>query len=71
MSHPQTREQFLRNRILDRYPSLRQFAIQNDIPYSSVLTMLERGIGGASFDTVMHLCHALEMDPYTLYQHRP
>lgn len=62
------REQLLRNRILDNYTSLRQFAIQNDIPYSSVLTMLERGIGGASFDTVMHLCHALEMDPMELYE---
>lgn len=61
------REQFLRNRILDHYTSLRQFAIQNDIPYSSVLTMLERGIGGVSFDTVMHLCHVLAIDPTELY----
>lgn len=66
----QTREQYLRDRILDRYISLRQFALQNDIPYSSVLTLLNRGIGGSSFDTVMHLCHALELDPDTLYEKR-
>lgn len=71
MSHTQTREQFLRNRILDRYTSLRQFAIQNDIPYSSVLTILDRGIGGASFDTIMHLCQALDLDPLALYQSKP
>ncbi len=71
MSRHLSREQFLRDRILDRYPSLRQFAIQNDIPYSSVLTILERGIGGASFDTVMHLCQAVDIDPLALYQHRP
>ena len=40
-----TREQKLRNRILDQYASLRQFALAADIPYSSVLTLLSRGIG--------------------------
>ena len=63
--HP--RELFLRNRILDRYTSLRQFAICTDIPYSSVLTLLTRGIGGASFDTVMRICHALDIEPDYLY----
>lgn len=62
-----SREQFLRNHILDRYTSLRQFAIRADIPYSSILTLLTRGIGGASFDTVMRICHALDMDPDMLY----
>lgn len=57
------REQILRNLILDRYPSLRQFALEADIPYSSLMTLLSRGISGASFDTVMHLCRALGIDP--------
>lgn len=61
-----TREQHLRNRILDRYISLRRFAAETDIPYSSVLTILTRGIGGASFDTVMKICRALDMDPAEL-----
>ena len=57
------REQHLRNMILDRYPSLRQFAIEADIPYSSLMTLLTRGISGASFDTVIRLCKVLEIDP--------
>lgn len=58
------REQWLRNLILDRYTSLRQFSKEADIPYSSLMTLLSRGIGGASFDTVIRICRALEIDPY-------
>ena len=57
-----TREMRLRNRILDQYGSLRRFALEADIPYSSVLTILSRGIGGASFDTMMKICRTLEME---------
>lgn len=39
------REQKLRNLILDRYTSLRQFAIEADIPYSTLMTLLSRDIG--------------------------
>ena len=60
------REEFLRNKILDRYDSLRQFAIETDIPYSSLMTILSRGIGGASFDTIVSICRALELDPYEI-----
>ena len=61
-----TREQLLRNRILDRYISLRQFAQAADIPYSTLMTMLSRGVGGASFDAVMQICKALELEPEML-----
>lgn len=57
------REQRLRNLILDRYTSLRQFAAAANIPYSSLMTLLTRGIGGAAFDTVMQICKTLEIDP--------
>jgi len=63
-----TREQKLRNCILDRYGSLRRFAREADIPYSSVLTLLSRSVGGASFDTVMKICQTLEIDPVWLYR---
>ena len=58
-----TREQILRNIILDNYDSLRQFAIVANIPYSSLMTLLSRGIGGTSFDTVVHICKVLGIDP--------
>ena len=64
------REFILRNLILDNYPSLRQFAIEADIPYSSLMTILSRGIGGASFDMVMQICRKLELDPATMMQER-
>ena len=58
-----SREDRLRNLILDKYLSLRQFSIEADIPYSSLMTLLTRGVGGASFDTVVKICNALEIDP--------
>ena len=61
-----SRELFLRNLILDKYPSLRQFALEADIPYSSLMTILSRGVGGASFDVVMQICNKLQIEPSTL-----
>ena len=61
-----SRELFLRNLILDNYPSLRQFALEAGIPYSSLMTILSRGVGGASFDVVMQICKILQIDPATL-----
>lgn len=65
------RELALRNLILDKYASLRQFALEADIPYSSLMTVLSRGIGGASFDMVMQICHKLKIDPAELSEHSP
>lgn len=61
-----SRELFLRNLILDNYPSLRQFALEADIPYSSLMTILSRGVGGASFDVVMQICQKLKIEPSAL-----
>lgn len=61
------REQRLRNLILDKYVSLRQFAVQANIPYSTLTTLLSRDLGGASFDRVMQICRALNMNPSELY----
>ena len=61
------REQKLRNLILDRYKSLRKFAIEAEIPYSTLMTLLSRDVGGASFDVMMKICGALEIDPMELY----
>jgi len=58
-----TREMKLRNLILDKYPSLRRFSIECNIPYSTLITLLTRGVGGASFDVVIKICHKLEIDP--------
>ena len=63
---PPTREQALRWRILEEYTSLRKFAAAAGIPYSTLLTLLRRGVGGASFDTVLCICRTLSMDPFEI-----
>ncbi|MBQ8800023.1 MAG: hypothetical protein IJZ55_10700 [Lachnospiraceae bacterium] len=63
-----TREQKLRNLILDRYKSLRQFALEADIPYSTLMTILSRDLGGASFDAVVKICKKLEINPLEFYE---
>ena len=67
VTNTQPREQLLRGRILDSYPSLRRFALDAGIPYSTLMTLLTRGVGGASFDTVVRICRALKMDIDELY----
>ena len=61
------RELKLRNMILDRYTSLRRFASEADIPYSTLMTILSRDMGGASFDVVIKICRKLEIDPKEFY----
>ena len=61
-----SREMKLRNLILDRYVSLRQFAMEADIPYSTLMTLLSKGVGGASFDVIIRICKVLEIDPMDL-----
>ena len=58
-----SRELKLRFMILDKYPSLREFSRQADIPYSTLMTVFKRGIAGAGFDLVMKICHTLNIDP--------
>ena len=58
-----SRELKLRFMILDRYPSLREFSRQADIPYSTLMTVFKRGISGAGFDLIMKICHNLSIDP--------
>lgn len=57
------REEKLRNLILNNYTSLRQFAKEADIPYSTLMTLLSRDIGGASFDIIIRICKQLNIDP--------
>lgn len=60
------REQKIRNLILDKYSSFRQFAIESGIPYSTLMTLLSRDIGGGSFDIVMLICKKLGIDPFEI-----
>lgn len=64
------REQKLRNLILDNFTSLRRFAIEADIPYSTLMTLLSRDIGGASFDIIIKICSHLNVDPMEFYKEK-
>lgn len=61
-----TREELVRNKILDHYISIRRFAKELDIPYSTLMTGLQNGITGMSFDTVIKICKALNLNPLEL-----
>ena len=61
------REQKLKHLILDRYPSLRPFAIEAEIPYSTLMTLLSRDIGGVSFDVIIRIYKQLDVDPMEFY----
>lgn len=55
------REEVLKNYILMKYKSVRQFAIENDIKYSTLSAILTRGLGKAGIDNVFEICDALHI----------
>ena len=58
-----TKAEILKKEILSQYRSLRQFAIEMEIPYSTLVTALERGIEGMAYGTVIRMCDKLNMNP--------
>jgi hypothetical protein len=54
-------EEKIKNIILNRYKSLREFSIEYDIPYTTLKSMLERGVGNSSVTNVIKLCKALNI----------
>lgn len=51
-----------------RKKCLRQFALESDIPYNTLMTILSRDLGGASFDVVVKICRTLDVDPLEFYR---
>ncbi len=58
-----TKAEILKKEILTQYRSLRQFAIEMEIPYSTLVTALERGIEGMAYGTVIRMCNRLRLNP--------
>ncbi len=58
-----TKAAVLKKEILNHYRSLRQFAMEMDIPYSTLVTALERGIEGMAYGTVIKMCSKLNLNP--------
>ena len=53
----------LKVEILRQYKSVRQFALEMKIPYSTLVTALDRGIGGMAYGTVIMMCDKLNLNP--------
>ena len=53
----------LKKEILRQYRSVRQFAMEMNIPYSTLVTALERGIEGMAYGTVIKMCDKLSLNP--------
>ena len=58
-----TKAEILKKEILLQYKSVRQFAIDMSIPYSTLVTALDRGIEGMAYGTVIKMCDRLNLNP--------
>lgn len=58
-----TKAEILKSEILKQYRSVRQFALEMSIPYSTLVTALERGIDGMAYGTVIRMCDKLNLNP--------
>lgn len=56
-----TIEEKLKDYILKRYKSIRQFTIEAEMPYSTVDGILKRGILNSGVNNVICLCNALDI----------
>ena len=58
-----TKAEILKKEILRQYRSVRQFAMEMNIPYSTLVTALDRGIEGMAYGTVIRICDKLSLNP--------
>lgn len=55
------REEVLKNYICMKYKSVRQFAIDKNLKYSTIASLLSHDLGKANIDTVFEICKALNI----------
>lgn len=58
-----SKSDILKIEILKQYRSIRQFAMEVNIPYSTLITALDRGIEGMAYGTVIMICDKLGLNP--------
>ena len=54
-----TIEEKLKDYILERYSSVREFTTVADIPYTTVYSIFKRGVGNSSVTNVIKICKEL------------
>lgn len=53
----------IKNEIKRQYRSVRQFSMAIGVPQSTIVTALQKGIGGTSFSTIVSICKTLGIKP--------
>ncbi|MBU5450726.1 helix-turn-helix domain-containing protein [Acetivibrio sp. MSJd-27] len=56
-----TREDYLKSLIKQRGITLKDFAKKIEMPYSTLLSILNTSVGGASVDNVIKICRGLQI----------
>ncbi len=51
----------IKTEIKKQFRSVRQFSMYIGVPQSTIVTALQKGIGGTSFETIMHICEVLDI----------
>ena len=57
-----TIEEKLKSYIKSKYGSIRAFTLATGVPYGNIDSLLRRGIEGVTWNTVLVICHALNID---------
>lgn len=57
-----TKEQLLKDIIIQKYGNLKRFADQTGIPYMTIRNIIQRGIDRASVTTMIQITRILEID---------
>ena len=60
------REEFLKTLIEQRYSNVKRFSEHIGLPYTTVRTILEKGVGNARVDNVIKICKGLGISPEEL-----
>lgn len=55
------RTEFIKALIIKRYGSIKNFSNITNIPYTTLKSALQKGIGGTAVNTVIKICHTLNI----------
>ncbi|MGN0149139.1 MAG: helix-turn-helix domain-containing protein [Clostridia bacterium] len=63
------REIFLKEKIKERGYNLKDFATKINMPYSTLLSIVNKSVGGAALDNIIKICNGLnisieDLNPY-------
>lgn len=64
-----SREQYIKRLIKEKGCTIKDFAREIGMPYSTLLSMLNGSIGGAAIDNAMKICRGLDITISDLQQH--